>query len=310
MKGRGWGRLLQVVLAIVVIGLALRSLLRNWNAVDALPVDWRLRPVPLIASALLIWACYAMLIESWRRVLRGLGHPISYLAAARIWTVASLGKYVPGKVWAVAGAVVLAREAGVPAGPAVTAALTLQGLALASGAAVIAATLSSAPRIASAGASLHVAILIALLALGGMAVLAWPAAVAWINRRLPEQFARLQPLPLWSLVLGFGANALAWFGYGFAFGLMARGVLDGVNLSGLTATAVFTASYLVGLVALFAPGGVGPREGILVLLLTPSTGARVALALAIASRLLLTITELGAALPFLLLPRERSRVAS
>lgn len=309
MKSASWGRVVQVILALAVIGLAVRSLLQNWNAVGALPVDWQLRPALLVSSALLIWICYAMLIESWRRMLSALGHAVPFRTAARIWTVASLGKYVPGKVWAIAGAVALARDAGVPAGPAVTAALTLQGLALASGAVVIAATLPSAPDIAAAAGSLRIAMVIALVALGGMALLAWPSAVDWINRRLPQQFARLEPLPVPALVLGFLVNALAWLGYGFALSLLARGVLSGVVLSGLGATAVFTASYLVGLVALFAPGGVGPREGVLVLLLTPGTGARVALALAIASRVLLTITELGAALPFLLFLRERSRVA-
>lgn len=309
MTRRRWWQALQVLLALAVIGLAGQSLYRNWNAAGALPVEWRIRPIPLVAAVLIVWACYAMLIESWRAVLRGLGQRIGYVAAARIWTVASLGKYLPGKVWAIAGAVVLAREAGVAPGAAVTAALTLQGLALASGAAVIAATLPAESGMVLAGSSLGAVVAVAGVALGGMGVLAWPAAVSWINRRLPEPLAKLQPLPVPPLLLGFAVNTLAWFGYGFAFAFMARGALDAVTLPGLSATAVFTASYLVGLVALFAPGGVGPREGVLVLLLTPLTGARVALALAVASRVLLTITELGAAAPFLLSSRERSRVA-
>ena len=60
-------------------------------------------------------------------------------------------------------------------------------------------------------------------------------------------------------------------------------------------------------VAVITPGGLGVREGALVLLLTPLTGSRVALALAIASRVLFTVAELLAAAPFLL---WRDRAAS
>jgi hypothetical protein len=75
------------------------------------------------------------------------------------------------------------------------------------------------------------------------------------------------------------------------------------------AVAVFTASYLAGFLALLAPGGIGVREGLFILMLQGPLGIGAATALAVASRLLLTLTELGAAVPFLLLPQGRARVA-
>jgi uncharacterized membrane protein YbhN (UPF0104 family) len=72
---------------------------------------------------------------------------------------------------------------------------------------------------------------------------------------------------------------------------------------------VFTASYLAGFLALFAPGGIGVREGLFILMLQGPLGLGAATALALASRLLLTITEFGAAAPFLLSPRGGVRVA-
>jgi len=73
--------------------------------------------------------------------------------------------------------------------------------------------------------------------------------------------------------------------------------------------AVFTASYLAGFLALFAPGGIGVREGLFILMLQGPLGIGAATALAVASRLLLTLTEFGAAVPFLVLPQGRARVA-
>ncbi len=72
----------------------------------------------------------------------------------------------------------------------------------------------------------------------------------------------------------------------------------------------FTASYLAGLIALVAPAGIGVREGVFMLMLQATLGAPAAAALAIASRVLLTITEVGGAVPFLLTSRERARAAS
>ena len=61
--------------------------------------------------------------------------------------------------------------------------------------------------------------------------------------------------------------------------------------------------------ALLVPGGIGVREGLFILMLQGTIGIGTATALALASRLLLTITEVGAAVPFLASPRGRARVA-
>jgi uncharacterized membrane protein YbhN (UPF0104 family) len=92
-----------------------------------------------------------------------------------------------------------------------------------------------------------------------------------------------------------------------AFVWLARGLTPDAALTWSQASTVFTISYLVGLVALFAPGGVGPRESLFIVLLTGPLGPKLAVALALASRVLLTITELGAAAPFLLVRKGRPR---
>ena len=72
------------------------------------------------------------------------------------------------------------------------------------------------------------------------------------------------------------------------------------SLSLPQAVGVFTCSYLVGFLALFAPGGLGPRESVFLLMLAGDIGLKPAAALALASRLLLTGTEVLPAVPLLL----------
>ena len=57
---------------------------------------------------------------------------------------------------------------------------------------------------------------------------------------------------------------------------------------------------LVGFVALFAPGGLGHRESVFLLMLAGDIGLKPAAGLALASRLLLTGTEVLPTIPFLL----------
>jgi hypothetical protein len=300
-------RALQWVLGLAIVGFAARSLIRNWDQLRAQPLDWSVRPGWILLSAVVVWLMYALLIAAWRRMLAGWGRGLDPWAAARIWTVSSLGKYLPGKVWAVAGMAVMAQQAGIGAGPAPGSAVILQMLAIGTGAAVVGLTGWGALRAAYPGAAIGLAVLLSA-SIAGIGLLLWPG---FVNRVLRIAAPGADPVtpPVAAVAFGILANVAAWVGYGLALWLLARGLLPRAGLDLLPAIAVFTASYLAGFLALFAPGGIGVREGVFILMLQGPIGIGAASALAIASRLLLTVTELGAAVPFLMFPRGRPRVA-
>jgi glycosyltransferase 2 family protein len=301
-------RALQWLLGIAIVGFAARSLVRNWDQLRAQPLEWSIEPGWLILSAVVVWLMYGLLIAAWRIMLTGWGRGLDFWSAARIWTVSSLGKYLPGKVWAVAGMAVMAQRAGVGAGPATGSAIILQVLAIGTGAAVAALSGWSSLRAAYRGAEGGLAVLLVASVLA-VAVLLRPDSVRKIVRiALPEATVSLTP-PIGAVAFGIAANTIAWLGYGVALWLLARGLLPAAGLGLLPAIAVFTASYLAGFLALFAPGGIGVREGVFILMLQGPIGIGAATALAVASRLLLTVTELGAAVPFLLFPRGKPSVA-
>ena len=89
---------------------------------------------------------------------------------------------------------------------------------------------------------------------------------------------------------------MAWLLYGLAFWLLAQGMIPNDVPDLPVAVGSFAAGYIVGLLALFAPGGLGVREGVLVVLLAPAIGAGPALVLSIGSRILMSVTEVLAAL--------------
>jgi glycosyltransferase 2 family protein len=296
---RSLWRILQFGVGVLLVALAVRSVALNWQSLRAQPLDWQPSPWWIVASVLVVFAAYALLIEAWRRVVLSMGERLAFLPAVRIWFLASLGKYIPGKVWAIAGAAVLAQRAGVDPSAAVAAALVLQALALTSGAAAVALTAREAFQAAGPGV-LPIAALVIAASLAGIAALSSQPLLDRISRLLPSSLPPLRAVPAPMLAFAFGANLLAWAGYGLALLFLSKGLLPGIELSLPQAIGVFTCSYLVGFIALFAPGGLGPRESVFLLMLAGDIGLKPAAGLALASRLLLTGTEVLPAVPLLL----------
>ena len=271
-----------------MVGFVARSIARNWTEFRSLHVALSVTPAWIAASALTVLATYAMQIESWRRILAGWHQRLPFVAAARTWSLANLGRYVPGKVWSLAGLVVLAQRAGVQPGPAAASAFVIQAVSLGSGVAVVAAAAPhSAPPLRLAAA--------ALVAVATIGALAWRPTAAWLGR-LVKATPPLEPLALGAVLASTVLTVLSWWTYGAALWMLARGLIPAASLPLTSAVAAFTLGYVLGLLALFAPGGVGVRELVLIGLLAPALGSGGAVAVSLASRVLLTVLEGSAAL--------------
>lgn len=301
-------KIVRIVLGTLLVGLAVRQLVRAFGDAQAAPIEWHLKPLLLIASALVTWSMYAVLILAWRRLVTAWGQAMTFRSAVRIWIVSSLGKYLPGKVWAIAGMAVMAGQVGVAPWVATGAAVLNQALSVAAGAVVVGVTGTSLLEAQYPWIRVALAILVGV-SVAGMLFLMWPGAVERLlalARVRPDKPAAPAPA---ALLLAAGANIVAWCGYGTALWLLAHGVLDRAPTL-VQCIGAFAASYVAGLVAVVAPAGLGVRESVFILMLQGTLGAPGAAALAIASRVMLTITEVGAAAPFLLTSREHARAAS
>jgi hypothetical protein len=101
--------------------------------------------------------------------------------------------------------------------------------------------------------------------------------------------------------------AVTWVLDGVALMILSGGFGEGTaSWTSRTAAMVgaYGLSYVVGVVVIFAPAGLGARETALTLLLTPALGLTAAAALAIVSRIPITITDFSLALVFGVLGRR------
>jgi len=288
VRGRSLWLAAQWIFAAAVIWYAAQSLAGQWADVGS-----RLRSTkPLwshiaTASVLMLFT-YAMLIESWRRLLAAWSARLSWPHAARIWLASNLGKYVPGKIWSIVAMGALAKEKGASAIAAGGSSIVMQVVSVITGLAVAAAFGASSVGLTWVAA----AAVILMLATIAMAPWLLPRAFAFISA-VTGRALSAPSVPVRAVWLATVVTTVSWLLAGLAFRMFAEalGVARGSTGAYI---AVYAASYVAGFLALFAPGGLGVREGALIAtmqragLATPVEAA----AIAVASRIWLTVLEL------------------
>src|SRR5437867_5975967 len=218
--------LAQLVIAGVVVAMVWRTFAANWREFTSLHVALAPKPGWIAVSVLAVLATYASQIESWRRILAGWAQRLGYGRAARIWLLVNLGRYVPGKVWSVAGLIVLAQRAGVEPWAAGASAFAVQAVGLGTAVAVVAAATPAAQsplRLAAA----------ALAAVATIGFLAWQRSARWLAGLVglvgggaggAGREGEFKPLPLAAVAESAALTLVSWGSYGLAVLLPARGL--------------------------------------------------------------------------------------
>lgn len=302
--------LAQVVFVALALWFAGRALAGQWQGVRAKLADTHPSWGLIALSVLLVLLDYGLLIQVWRAMLTawGEGGKLSLTEAARVWFVSNLGRYVPGKVWQIATMAVMAQRRGVSPVTATGASLVVNLANIASGFVVVLAT-GAAVFQSFSDAGPHTGVLVAIIL--GAGLLALPLGfrlAAPLVARVTRGRIQLPAIPAQAIWLAALGTAAAWVVYGIAFQWFSTALVHPVTGGPALYIAAFTGSYLVGYLAVFAPGGIVVRELMLAASLTRlglMTAPEAAL-VAIASRLWLTAVEITPGLLFLLIPGARS----
>lgn len=305
-----WWRIAQIAFLVIALGYFGIKISQNWSeyktSATGLDPHWH----RLAVASLIVLGTYAMLIQSWRILISGAGSRLSYVQAVRIWTIANLGRYIPGKVASIAALGVLAKQEGVSATAAASAAILGTLINIGAGFGIVA--ISGNDILSSQGTALRTTA-IALTASFVAGVIALP----WVLPPLAKFAARILSRPAFDVRVGNGSlwlavtiNALSWFSYGWAFMVFSQAMLPGIHGTLLQFVGVWAFSYLIGYLAFFSPGGLGFREvamvaGLTALAMTDSAGAGI---IAAASRLWLSVLELLPGLVALLLTPASKRL--
>lgn len=307
-------RLLSVAKFVIIGGLFVwvgRSIAR-----DASSLDWSnlIKEPSWIVAAIGLWlVAFGFRAWLWGEMMRRTGYPVGHIAGARVFLASHLGRFLPGKVWSVAGAGIFGKDHGLPArASAVSMTIFLIIYYMMGGLAALLVIW----RLGQAQVLVAIAIGVGgATALGLLMSPLFPRLLRWVGRKFKRDMSELKlPSPAMLAVVALGL-ALVWVLAGTGFTLMIRGVVPAgsQNVPLVVGIGTYASALVAGFAALFAPAGLGVREAVMLALLEPSIGAAIAGLATLTSRLIITTMELLLSLwgawPFLMSRRKKDAEA-
>jgi uncharacterized membrane protein YbhN (UPF0104 family) len=249
----------------------------------------RLPPALVVAALLLAMAALLTSMLMWRLLLAGLGSSVPVRVAARVLFVSQLGKHLPGSVWPMLAQMELGRDHGVPRRRSATVFVLMMLFSLATGLLLAASTLPFGAATEIRGfrwAFLLIPLLVAL---------AHPRVLNPLLGRLLRLARRPElerPLSGRTSALAASAGLAQWVLYGVHAWLLAVGLGADPAATLPLAFGGFALAWCVGFLVVVTPAGLGVRELVLVAAFSPVLDTTDGLVVALASRVLLTASDL------------------
>jgi hypothetical protein len=290
---------LRFAIKVFLIGLILffiiRNLYSNWDKIG----EFSFHPnyLYLFLSLVVLLLAWAVTVWSLQRLFAAFNHHIPYSDIYVIYFRSIMGKYIPGKLWQIAGSTYLAARKGIPEGISVTCFLLGQAYSILSGLALVGSIIAfgvlegSKDLMSTLKWTLIPAVALILVFALRPNLIEKPLNL--VLRSFNKKSVRIN-LRLGKAIEIFLLFGGCWFVFGFGFWLFSTSfITPDFNLY-IDLTAVHTAAMVIGFLSVFAPGGLGVREGILVLFLSSFNEFPTPLpsAMALSFRLMVTISEL------------------
>lgn len=290
-----------LLLALLLLLLALRD---NGDEAFAATRDIGAGSTAASLGAVLVGLLASALV--WRALLADLGTRLPLRPALHVFFLGQLGKYVPGSVFAIAAQMELGRTQGAPRSRVGAASLLFMGVLVATGLLVASVTLP----LTSPDALRDYGWVLVVLPLG---LLALTPAVLTRLVGLLLRVLRREPLERRLSARGVGAASgwalVMWAAYGAHLWLLVRPQdVEGRADLLLLSLGAYALAWTAGFLFVVAPAGAGVRELALLAALAPVLDGPAALAVAVLSRVLMTLADLiWGAVGALLRPRNGHR---
>jgi hypothetical protein len=280
-------RVLGYAVIFVILFYITRAIL--YGSKELVKYNFSFNAVYLIISLFLFVAAHSLLVKSWGLLLKQqvLPHHISFFAAFRIWFLSYMGRYIPGKIALIVMRAQMSKKYDIPAS-------VISQVAVAEVCLFFIATIFlAAPIIViSHPQFLFPALLIFLVCIFGLFCLQSNKMFQVSQKILPSD-KRILPLSVpWSCMV---LVILLYIGFWILVGLSLIAFMCSFLNVQLASTPRIVASYALsycgGLIAVFAPSGLGVREILFAEQIQDLFGVELAYAISVATRLWSTLFE-------------------
>jgi len=265
-----------------------KTLYQNWRQIDFRQLH--LNIVLLITSIFFLWVHFLSSVLGWKLILDKLDVSLPFLKGIKIMFYSQLGKYLPGKIWTFVGRMHFCQKVGIPNSKTFISMVLELALTVLSGILIFLISLLLGSRFKmdiNPFLLVTVAVLILMIIHPKILVRLINFFLRWLKKeqiKIDLNFSQIFVLTAYYCII--------WFCFGIAFYFLINSVTFITPSKIPIITGSFAISSTIGAVALFAPAGLGVREGILALLLNNFFPISLAILLSLLSRLWVSIGEL------------------
>jgi uncharacterized membrane protein YbhN (UPF0104 family) len=285
LKNQKFIKVAKLLLLALVVFFVVKNIIDNFsNIKDINPSNLNfeyLLPALLVTIISLFIPVFA-----WKYLLGTLGSSLKISKAMRIWFISNLGRYIPGKVWQISGLIVLSNKEGVSKNESSVSVIYSQIVAN-----LIGLSLGIFLFVKDKEKTTHTFMLIGVLI--ALAIL------PFIVNKLAIFALSILKKPKETFEVNYGKfiiyvflQLVNWLVMGLAFVLFINIFTELSITDNPTALFILPISWTLGLLAIFAPGGIGVREGIMTVYLSMFINPGLAAVIPWVYRIWLTIFEL------------------
>lgn len=279
---------LKITFGVLVVVFLAWYFRKNWDEFSEKIMNVN---IGIFIVSMLFYFVYKITLASlWHYITKINGCSIKYEKAVTSYLYSILGKYIPGKVFMLAARLTYYKEEDAPLSK-VTVCFFIENVCTLLGAAMLfIVSLFFFPN-----ELLENYKWLTLLLIAAFFVCIHPKIINFVLRLIGKIFKKNLEIPMkysqmLKVVLLFIGN---WLIVGFGFFILTKSIYPAVEWSQLLYCAgIWGVSAIMGILAIFAPSGLGVREGIIVaglMLIMPQSDAMV---ISVVSRLWQTIPEL------------------
>ena len=280
-------KILTILFILAVFFFLSRNICQNWEQISK--HKWNFNYLSLTASFLFLSCGLFLTAGAWVLILNKVNGNLGLKKGLRIWFCSSLARYVPGKVWIVLGRAYLCEKEGLSKSGVFISIVLEMALTIVSGMLIFLFSLLFwfqkelwnylifSLLLAPIGMLLHPLFLNKIVNLG--------------LRLAKKSQVKLDiaPIEVLKLLLFY---ILIWLVNCAAFYFLANSIYQTPISKFLSFSGIYTIAGVSGLLAIFAPAGLGVKEGMLTILLSLHIPTSIATIIALLNRIWFVLTEM------------------
>lgn len=225
----------------------------------------------------------------WKYLLKLFKQNISFPDSLKIWFAANLGRYLPGKIWQITGLVYLGQKKGLEKKALTQSVIYSQLISLISGSSLSFFLLSDI-----LDSKINTLTFKIVIIISNIIFFAFPSILIHLGNLLLQVLKRNKlnlTITRKDFFLYYIMQVINWLGLGFSFYLCTKSLYAADFDFSLNYLFLLPLSWIIGLISIFAPGGIGIREGVLTFLLLNFLPKELAIILPWAHRIIISLVE-------------------